>query len=262
MRRFIIAKTVAAAVACVAWSQTAPLRFEVASVKVRTEPTRSSSIGPMPGGERYRATNASLRMLVLTAFHVRPNQVVGGPGWMEREFYDVDAKAEHPSTREEMRAMLRNLLIDRFALRVRRETRDLPVYVLLVDRNGPRLAKTAVQPDGDPVIDQSMEPWPSHRLKMKARAWPMGFLTERLGAFLDRPVIDRTGLARNYDFELTFVEDVPQQVVENMAKQGKQFDPHPTIFEAVREQLGLHLEPQKGPVETIVVEHAERPGPN
>jgi uncharacterized protein (TIGR03435 family) len=262
MKRLIMAKTVAAAVAYAASGQTTPLRFEVVSVKVRTEPTRSSSTGPMPGGERFRATNATLKMLVRTAFHVRPDQVVNGPAWIEREFYDVDAKAERPSTEEEMRAMLRNLLIDRFALRIRRETRDLPVYVLSVDRDGPRLAKTAVQPGGDPVVDQSMEPWPSHRLKMKARAWPMSFLIERLGAFLDRPVIDRTDLAGNYDFELTFVEDVPEQVVENLAKQGKQFDPHLTIFEAVRKQLGLRLEPQKGPVETIIVEHAERPVPN
>lgn len=239
----------------------------MASVKAKAAQERlAGDLGPLPGGERYRAANASLRMLVAEAYHVKAELVSGGPAWVDREFYELDAKAEGPSNGAQMRAMLRNLLADRFALRVRRETKEMPVYALTVDRDGAKLARAAASVDGDPAgvdpaIDQSMDPWPSHRMKWKAKAWPMEFLAERLGVFVERPVIDRTGLQGKYDFELSFVEDVPPEVAERLAATGR-FNPHPTILEALRQQLGLRLEPRKGPVDMIVVEHAERPGAN
>jgi uncharacterized protein (TIGR03435 family) len=232
-------------------------------VKVVAQPGRGGgSIGPSAGGERFRAAPATLRTLIVTAYHVSPGLVSGGPSWIDREWFEVDAKAERPASSGEMRVMLRNLLADRFSLRVRQDTKEMPVYALMVDRGGVKLALGADQAESDPAIDQSMDPWPSHRIKWNCQAWPMDFLAERVAAFVNRPVLNQTGLPGRYDFHLTFVEDLDPAAVEGLASRGIRFDPDPTIFEALRRQLGLRLEPRKGPVETIVVEGARRPDSN
>jgi uncharacterized protein (TIGR03435 family) len=90
----------------------------------------------------------------------------------------------------------------------------------------------------------------------------MKYLAWRLQAFVDRPIIDRTGLAGEYDFELAFVVDIDPVVAERALASGRGIDPHPSVFEAVRQQLGLRLESGKGPVELIFIDHAERPSAN
>jgi uncharacterized protein (TIGR03435 family) len=237
-----------------------PLRFEVASIRQGSGGRGGGRTGPLPGGERFLASNTTLAGLIIDAYRVRFNLVEGGPDWIHREFYAVNGKAERPSSGEELRKMLQNLLAERFKLQFHRETRQLPVYALAVDKNGPTLKLSDSKNAGNPSIDQSMEEF--HRIKMEARSVSMGYLVWRVGGFLDRPLIERTELKGEYDFDLTFVEDVDPDIVERAMSTGRPVNLHPTIFEALRQQLGLRLEPAKGLVEVIVVDHAERPGDN
>lgn len=239
---------------------TTPLRFEVASVKPVPGGRGGGQRGPSPGGLRYLASNITLYSLITEAYQVRFDMVEGGPDWIRRDFFDVQAKAERPSSGAELRAMLQNLLADRFKLRLHRDTRQLPVYDLAVDKNGPKLTLSAATVAGVPSIDQPLEE--SHRVKMAAKSVPMKYLAWRLQGFVDRPIIDKTGLTGEFDFDLAFVEAVDPAVAERAAANGRQIDSHPTIFEAVRRQLGLRLESGRGPVEFVVIDHAEKPSGN
>jgi len=114
--------------------------FAVASVK----PSEQSAwprvrLGPMPGGQGYEARNIAVRFMIERVYNLVDNQISGGPGWMNTERYDIEAKAERPSSIEELHKMFQNLLADRFKLQFHRETRELPLFDLVVDKNGPKL---------------------------------------------------------------------------------------------------------------------------
>src|SRR5258708_35145706 len=118
------------------------LKFEVATIKPAgpMDPNNYvAGLRPAPGGERYVATNAPLRMMLTSAFRVREDQIVGGPEWNGSDRFDMNAKAEEPSSHDALRSMLLNLLTDRFQIKFHHEKRDLPRYALTVDRNGPKM---------------------------------------------------------------------------------------------------------------------------
>jgi uncharacterized protein (TIGR03435 family) len=221
---------------------------------------RGGGIGPAPGGERYVASNAALKSLITEAYRLKLDQIVGGPDWIDRDRFDVNAKAERPSSSQDLRIMLQNLLEDRFRVRFHYETKDLPAYGLVVDKDAPSLKASEDQNAGDLKFDQSMESY--HHVKMKAQSVPMSYFAWRLGRILDRAVIDQTNLKGEYDFTLAFVEEVPPDVAERALMNGKPIDPRPSIFEAVKRQLGLRLEPRKGPVDIMVIDHAQIPSGN
>jgi len=237
------------------------LTFEVATLKPSAAGGRGGGIRPAPGGERYLATNVSLRLLMTIAYGVKADQVVGGPGWMDTDLYDMNAKAERASNIEELHVMLQNLLADRFKLKCHREAKELPIYALEVDANGHKLHPHEAQSAGDPWIDQAVEKF--FHVKMNARFVSMEYFAWRLSQMLDRPVVDQTKLKGGYDFELTFTRDRPPGLPEGGLINGEPVDTSgPTIFEAVRQQLGLKLERQKGPVQTIVIDRVEKPVEN
>src|SRR5690348_4760992 len=105
-------------------------RFEVASIKLSEPGQNMRGIRPAPGGQRYVATNATLRMMLLIAYRLKNDQLTGGPDWIDNEGYDMNAKAERPSSVEELHIMLQNLLAERFHLQFHRQSKELPVYVL------------------------------------------------------------------------------------------------------------------------------------
>ena len=235
--------------------------FEVASLKPSPPGGRGGGIRPQQGGERYVATNVPLRLLIMVAYRVKTDQVVGGPDWMNTDTFDMNAKAEKPSSVEDLHLMLQNLLAERFKLRFHRETKELPVYVLAVDKNGPKVTPHEAASAGDPWIDQSVEQ--VVRVKMSARFVPMDYFAWRLGQVLDRPVIDQTKLKGGYDFELAYTRELPAGIPEGARLNGEVIDTSgPNIFAALKQQLGLKLEPQKGPVEIMVIDHAEKPVEN
>src|SRR5438270_11632939 len=129
---------VAALLAGLAHAQTDRPQFEVASIKPNTSGNGLVMIRPPVGG-RFTATNATLNMLIGIAYKVRPNQISGGPGWAGSERYDIVAKADGNPTQDQFALMVRALLEERFQLVTHKETKELPIYALLIAKNGPKL---------------------------------------------------------------------------------------------------------------------------
>ncbi|HWD99945.1 MAG TPA: TIGR03435 family protein [Bryobacteraceae bacterium] len=241
------------------------LKFEVASLKPSMGRGDIRGIRPAPGGERYLASNASLKLMLMVAYRLKADQIIGGPTWVDTASWDMTAKAERPSSADELHMMLQNLLKERFRLQFHHETKELPVYVLSIntsgDKSGPRMKAHQPQNAGDTWIDQRVEG--VVHVIMSARFTPMDYLAWRLGQVLDRPVVDRTNLKGGYDFDLTYTRELPPNIPEGALINGNPIDTGgPTIFAALKQQLGLKLEPQKAPVEIMVIDRAEKPAEN
>ena len=222
--------------------------FEVASVRAS-----DYKGGPLRVTERVDAdginfTNATPRMCIQRAFGLKAYQLAG-PDSMERDRFMISAKAGGPASREKLMEMLQTLLVERFKLAFHRETRELPVYALVVGKNGPKLKEAADDEateidggDGDDLVFHGV---------------PMGMLTGVLANSLDRPVFDETGLKGKYNFSLAWAER------RRKGATGEAVSPDaPSIFTALQERLGLKLESRKAPVEMFVVDRLERPSEN
>lgn len=241
------------------------LKFEVATIKASPPDERGAGIRPLPGGQRYEAVNLTLKGIMVAAYRIKAEQIVGGPSWIDTAHFDMNAKAERSSNIEELHAMLKNLLAEQFKLEFHRETKELPIYSLSVGKGGAKLQPHEAQNAGDTWIDIEPDSHPGEFLKMvwHARFSPMDYFAFRLGQIMDRPVIDQTGLKGGFDFNLAFTRELPPGMQEGAMVNGVQVDTSgPTIFEAVQKQLGLRLDRLKGPAEVIVVDRAEKPPVN
>ena len=262
-------------------------KFEVASVKPNTSGDGPTRIMLQPGG-RITAENMSLRNLVRFAFQVQDFQLVGGPDWLEKERFDILAKAEHdivptpPGTTGPGQLMLRSLLADRFKLTIHQEKRELPVYALVLARGdgrlGPQLqhstvdcqaliAARGVGPVG--ASGPMLEGRPQCGMRMSpgnilGGGFPLSQLVTTLSQFVRRTIVDRTGLNGNFDLELKWTPDqMPQGAPPPGAPPLPPIDPNgPSIFTAVQEQLGLKLESTKDSVDVLVIDHIEAPTPD
>lgn len=265
----------------------ADARFEVASVKKSTEDdARGFSLLFQPGG-RFGATNVTLRMLITAAYGNRVPlqrfQLTGGPAWLDTDRFTITAKAEADLRPDAggpppaMFAMLRNLLADRFALQMRRETREADVYALVLARRdgqlGPSLERSSVDcaalvaANGGrmpPVAPGSMPPCGARIApgKLIARSMRIADLGQReLSRVTGRMVLDRTGLQGLFDINLEWTPE--QSVVQSPdAPAVRPLDSDVSIYTALQEQLGLRLEPARAPVDYFVIERAEQPGPD
>lgn len=232
--------------------------FEVASVKPMPPETRLiNNMGTYPGG-RIKCDGCWLSYLIMEAFDVRPFQIVGGPSWMREDRFNVEARppagtlasrANPPLWKlpmiEEQRQMLRTLLGERFQLKYHREQREGTVYFLV---------KTNKKLKLDPAKDKNAYPWAGAAqggafgaTGLAGTNITMAQFASRLSQALDRPVLDKTGLEEPFDFKFEYAGDGDDRTTAIlMSVQG----------------LGLKLESGKGPVETIVVERAEKPSAN
>jgi uncharacterized protein (TIGR03435 family) len=241
---------------------TAALSFEVASVKPSPPGETGCALRPSPGGLRYVASCVPLRPLVWTAYWLKPDQVVGGPNWIDADPFDIIGVASRPSGIGDLHIMMQHLFAERFKLQVHHETRELPAYVLTLDKNGPKNLKEHEPSNGSELmLEQTRE---GLHNKWNAKFVPMDFFVWRLSLVMDRPVIDQTGLKASHDFTLTFTnEPPPGNPRENAPIDAAAIDASgPTIFEALRNQLGLKLEARKGGVDILVIDHAEKPTGN
>jgi uncharacterized protein (TIGR03435 family) len=239
----------------------ADLRFDVSSLKPSDGSRQGGGIRPAPGGQRYEAWNCPIKLMIQVAYRVKAEQVVGGPGWIETDRYDMEAKADKPSNAEELHVMLINMLVDRLQLKFHQEKKEMAMYALTIDKGGPKLTPHEAANSGEPWIDQQQEKF--LHLKLTATSAPMDYVAFRLAQLLDRPVADLTGLKGGYDFTLTYTRDLPPGFAPGALLNGEPPDTSgPTIFEALRAQLGLSLKPQKGPVDVIVIDHVEKPTAN
>ena len=224
--------------------------FEVASVKLVKGPITHSS-DPAVRGRRVVATAVSLPDLITSSYGVRYDQVEGVPAWAKTEHYDIEATAGEgagPLTRDEMRQMVRALLQDRFRLEVHRETREAPVYLLVVANGGPKFREAAADAVGGWSVNAN-----DKGLRMEANRSTVEQLARQLSGTAGRPVIDKTGLAGTYAFTLVWFPADRERPPELDA---------PSMFDAVREQLGLRLEAGKAPLEKLIVDRAEKPTEN
>ncbi len=239
------------------------LQFDVASFKPSSGQGqgRGGGIRPAPGGQRYVASNCPINVMLQVAYRVKADQIVGGPEWLRTDRFDMEAKAEKPSTADELHVMLVNLLVERLQLKFHQEKRPMAMYALTVDKGGPKLTPHEAANAGEPWIE--MQQTRFLHMKLKATCAPMDYVAYRLATVLDRPVVDLTNLAGSYDFNLEYTRDLPPGFPEGGKINGEDPDTSgPTIFEAVRKQLGLELKGQKGPVEVIVIDHVEKPSGN
>lgn len=241
------------------WAQQARPSFDVTSVKPNKSVDRKFGIVPSPGG-RVRATNSTLKQLINVAYQMPDFRISGNAGWMNSDRFDIEAKAAGDPPREQLLLMLQSLLADRFKLVVHRETRELPTYDLRVDKGGPKLkeGKCVGQPGpANPCGGFNASAW-GHFV---GKAAGMGQLIQFLSTLQSRAVVDKTGLTGEYDMELTWTpEELPTLPAD--PDQARPDPNGPSIFTALQEQLGLRLEPSKGPVEMLVIDSAEKPAQN
>jgi uncharacterized protein (TIGR03435 family) len=208
------------------------LRFEVASLKPSVRQGPDYGIRPAPGGQRYQAWNCTIKVMITAAFRVKDEQIVGGPGWLESDSYDMEAEAEKPSTSDELHVMLMNMLVDRLQLKFHHEYRDMRRYALTVNNGGPKFTPHPAANAGDLWIDLTTEK-PLHT-KLKGTSAPMDYLAFRLSLLLDLPVVDLTGLHGGYDFTLKYTRDLPPGFPEGAKINGEEPDTSgPTVFAAM-----------------------------
>jgi uncharacterized protein (TIGR03435 family) len=240
-----------------------PPEFEVASIR----PSNPNNLTPhfIPSPDRFTATGVPVINLVYFAYNIKYGYVSGGPSWFANDRYDVNATVD-PSLAEAMkkmdareryaqlRSLVRELLKDRFKLQVKVQTKELPIYALVVAKGGPKLKPSAPPAAGDTPTPAK---WSTSALngvmKIAATNAEMVGLAGNLMVqpAVGRQVVDETGLKGNYDYALKWAlnPDSPNASA-------------PDIFTALQEQLGLKLDSRKGPVDTLVVEHVERPSEN
>ena len=204
------------------------------------------------------------------AYRILPFQISGGPSWLDSLHYDIVAKPEQRPNRSETQEMLQSLLAERFQLEVHRETKELPIYALVLARKDGKLGPGLTESKDCPAVDASTPARPCGNAAMgpnsfTASASPVGGLVSMLSRMMGRSVVDQTGLTQKFDIKMNFTLDQDQLAM--MTPPG--FTPPtpvepsgPSIFTALREQLGLKLESQKGPVEIFVIDRAEKPSEN
>jgi uncharacterized protein (TIGR03435 family) len=233
--------------------QDAPVAFEVASVKPDTGPEGHSHVGQH--GSSLEMTNVTLRSCITLAYGVADNQVVG-PAWLDELRFDIVAKSPSGAPDESRALRLRTLLADRFKLAIHHETREGAVYELVVAKGGPKLEK---DDSGTPGSNMA-----SQRGQLSAGGVSMAQLADFLGsakAPLDRPVVDKTGLSGRFNFTLKWGPDeieTARPEPNRAESNGQRADRPPPLIISIQEQLGLKLEPRKGPVPFLIVDHAEK----
>jgi uncharacterized protein (TIGR03435 family) len=231
------------------------LTFEVASIKPSKPGGRGGAMKVLPGGQEYVQQNFPLRLMISRMRWVPLRQVTGGPDWIDTQNWDIQAKADRPGyDREQMMVMLGNLLEDEFKLKLRKDVKEGPVYALSVDKSGLKMKVNESPEDFEiPVQGGPGGVTVGKRVSMQRLCFTLGQFVQGT----ERPVIDRTGLTGFYDFTVAFLPELPPGF--NKDNLPPEMLSRPSIFEAVKQQLGLKLEPQKGPVEYYVVENIEKP---
>lgn len=234
--------------------------FEVASIKPLGDDPQTGMFIPMEAtGGMLRFPSITLLDAVRAAYRVRDFQVQG-PGWIRDARYEITAKIG-TGTMDQIPEMLQSLLAERFKLELVRESHDHAVYALVVDKDGSKLkAADAIAtadlprglgPDGKPrpvMMYQTL----SSGIQLTARSATLATVTEFLSRFMDRPLVDMTGLSGQYELTLPFVPEIlPGGAIPKFPEPG------PTLFDAVK-ALGLKLEARKLPIEMLTVFRAEK----
>lgn len=255
-------------------SSSSPSKFEVATIKPSVAEFHGTMIQAQPGGG-LRVTGATLRTLLAYTYNVRDFQITGGPVWITSDRYDIVAKPEHSTGadnlsdalrqltaeqrkiyNEQMGQRMQALLMDRFHLAIHRETKEQPMYAMVIGKSG---SKLQASPEG--VTGRVR----MGRGEISGEGAQLQVFAATLANVVGRPVIDKTGLSGNFNFKLNWTPDPGTGLGPPGPPPGADAAPAsdgPSIFTALQEQLGLRLESDKGPVEMIVIDRVERPSEN
>jgi bla regulator protein blaR1 len=258
-----IAAGLAAARPTRAQEQQAPLpKFDVISIKPNNSkdprdwsPEWGRVVGMFPSPGRLVIRNYSLKLLILTAYRLKDFQLDGARGWINDDAWNIEATFSPTPGKSPMQSgaeRLPALLEDRFHLAVHRETRQLPVYTLVVAKGGPKLTPSDPN-DGKPQSLRVLPPIDPTGFTAVKMDFP--WFANTLGGNLNLPLIRKTGITGVYDVGLRYT---PQKLLDAPDYAGSGI----SIFTAIQQQLGLKLEEAKGPVEVLVVDHAVKPSAN
>jgi uncharacterized protein (TIGR03435 family) len=242
MRAGVFFIAVSAATVSIA-AQTPAKTFEAVSIKRNRTVEAASDTNTTPG--RLSLVNVTMLSVIRRAFGVLDPQIVGAPGWLTSERYDILAVTGDGTalTDDRRREYLQNLLVERFGFRFHRETREIRVYALVPSKTGPKIAAHT----GPGEYSMRVQPTDDGRLRLRSTKGNMRRLVEILSGQIGELVTDGTGLSGEYDFTLEWVRNL------NEAGAGA------SLFTAVVEQLGLRLESGKRPMDAIVIDQVERP---
>jgi uncharacterized protein (TIGR03435 family) len=256
--------------------------FEVASVRPNTSDYRGMRLEPQPGG-RLTGTNVTAGMLIRFAYDLPDFLVFGEPSWLNSDRFDLAAKAENDAPVNQLRLMLRQLLMERFKLTAHTETRELPIYALVTARNdgrfGPQLrrsnancpstASSATEigpspPGGPPACGffgfSPDTKFSEGRGGLAFRGLTMPALAKRFVPILRRSVRDSTGLDGHFDADFDFISELP--LPPPPPGLPNPFDaPFGSVFTVLPQQLGLKLESTKGRVDVLVIDAVDKPAP-
>lgn len=239
----------------IAFAQQQPkAAFEVASVKPAEPSDKPGFLQAAPG--RLNLSGVTVKMLIQQAWAISGYRIYGGPSWLDSTRYNIAAKAADGSgnlTLDQMRPMLQTLLTDRFRLTLHREEKELPLYRLVVSKNGPKLKESAVS--GAPQSRMATGQITDEKAGMET-------LASQLGQQLGRFVVNRTGLKGDYAFHVEWTPDPGQNLGGDSDTPPPAGADGPSLFTALQEQLGLKLESAKGPVEVLVIDQVEKPSEN
>jgi uncharacterized protein (TIGR03435 family) len=253
-------------------------RFDAASIKPNPTQSLRHVILP-PNGGRLSTNRATLRLLIQRAYDLQTFQVQGGPEWMNSQAWDVEAKAEGNPGRKQVWLMLQSLLEHRFQLKIHRETKEMPVYMLEAAKKGFTIPKpepgSCVAPDAIPPPRESGKP-PVGRCgdliiaaengTLYLQGWQVGTadLAKTLSDILLEPIVDRSGVTEKFDLAMPFAFDDLTVGLTNPRRPGDPSDPAgvPSLGVALQQKLGLRLEKGRAPMEILVVDHAERASGN
>lgn len=230
--------------------------FDVASVRPQAGNDTRFFVRP-PNRGQFTADGAVAKLIVMLAYDVQDTQVVDGPSWFASEKWDIQAKSDNATySVEETRLMLQHLLAERFALRLHRGTKQLPVYVLTVSKGGPKFKASEGTATNVKVGSNSIS----------MQAGSIARLTGVIATALGRPVLDHTGLNGVYDLSVQW-DDAPVREgglpgIADSQVASAPGEERGSIFTAVPDQLGLRLEAQRAAVDVLVIDQIERPSPN
>ena len=237
--------------------------FDVASIRANTTASDGRHhIYNDPAESHFRTVNLSIKDLIQFAYGMPDSQILGGPAWLDSAMYDIDAKSDAsvdaqlhalPSSeaRHQKQLMVQALLADRFQLATHQETRQLPLFNLILAKGGPTFKV-------DNSVGNTIDTGRNH-LHISGTQDTVATLARELAQVLGRVVVDDTGLTGTYDLRLRWTQDNDPPPMLNGQPDP---NPAPDIFTAIQEQIGLKLESGKGPVPVLVVDHIERPSEN
>ena len=272
-------------------------RFEVASVKRNALNTADNpGVSQTQVGGAVRSTNATLKRLIRMAYRLAlTDEVVGGPSWVDTQGFDIDARPAKAVSIAESALMMRTLLAERFQLVVRKEPREGSIYALVLSRRdgtlGPQIKRSVgectmvlpgmARPAGPDAkaADPAKFVWPAPGRPgrrcgigpdgdtVKAGSISMATLVTYLTPLMDRPVVDKTGLTGNFDFDLRYdgaALALPGRGRATAVSPDAPADPAkgPSVFTALQEQLGIRLDSQRGSVDVLAIKSAELPSEN